>query len=346
MDYLPSLSLTTISIALLALLLTPTIMGLFSKNKFDVNGKTVLLTGASEGMGKSVAIQLAKKGASIIIVARNVGKLESALAEIKAAAPSPSQRFQYISADVSEEDGASRVIAEAIAWNNGASPSIVWCIAGSASPGLFISTPRSIMRKQMDINFWSCVDMAQAILSEWLSPSSLAANTNNEERHLVFTSSVVAFYPVVGYAPYAPSKAAIKSLSDCLVQECLLYGGEVKVHTVFPGTILSPGLENENLTKPEITHILEESDPVQTPDVVARKAIEGLERGEYLVTVSWLGALMRGCAWGGSRRGNWIVDTIVTWVAALVWFFVGWDLDGKVKAYGKRNGHPSTYGRK
>jgi 3-dehydrosphinganine reductase len=50
--------------------------------------QTVLITGASEGMGKSAAKQLAQKGASIIIVSRNVGRLEEALAEIKAS-PSP-----------------------------------------------------------------------------------------------------------------------------------------------------------------------------------------------------------------------------------------------------------------
>jgi short-subunit dehydrogenase len=51
--------------------------------------QTVLITGASEGMGKSVAKQLAQKGASIIIVARNVGKLEEALDEIKASSLLP-----------------------------------------------------------------------------------------------------------------------------------------------------------------------------------------------------------------------------------------------------------------
>jgi 3-dehydrosphinganine reductase len=88
------------SIVLGFLLVLPSIMGLFSKNKFDVKGKvcighpvvhqprlttpkTVLLTGASEGVGLSVAKQLAQKGASIIIVARNVGRLEEALGQIK-----------------------------------------------------------------------------------------------------------------------------------------------------------------------------------------------------------------------------------------------------------------------
>jgi 3-dehydrosphinganine reductase len=199
------------------------------------------------------------------------------------------------------------------------------------------------MREQMDVNFWSCADMAHAILSEWLSPS--AAGKGNT-RHLIFTSSVAAFYPVAGYAPYAPSKAAIRSLSDCLVQEVKLYGEDIKIHTVFPGTITSPGLERENKTKPAITHILEDSDPVQTPEVVAAKSIRGLERGEYLVTVSWLGDLMRGCMWGGSPRNNHLIDSFVGWVASLVWIFVSPDLDGKVKAYGKKHGHPSTYAKK
>ena len=192
----------------------------------------------------------------------------------------------------------------------------------------------------MDVNFWSCVDMAHAILSEWLAPSEKAGG---DTKHLIFTSSVAAFYPVVGYAPYAPSKAAIKSLSDSLAQELLLYPADVKIHTVFPGTISSPGHVTENKTKPAITHILEDSDPVQTPDEVAKKAIRGLERGDYLVTVGWLGSLMRACAWGGSKRNNWVLDTLETWLASLVWYFVGSDLDGKTRKYGRENGHPNTY---
>lgn len=162
----------------------------------------------------------------------------------------------------------------------------------------------------------------------------------------MFTSSVVAFYPVAGYGPYAPSKAAIKSLSDSLAQEVLLYGDSVKIHTVFPGTILSPGHVTENQTKPDITHILEEADPKQTPDECAARSIAGLEKGQYLVTVSWLGSLMRACAWGGSVRNNWVVDTLETWVASIVWMFVGKDMDGKVLSYRKKHGHPRTYAKK
>jgi 3-dehydrosphinganine reductase len=315
-------------------------------------------------MGKSVAIRLAKKGASIIIVSRNVGKLEEALAQIKvlpqrqfyphcikltywsmkaSAADPVKQRFQYISADLSEEDGAARVVAEAIAWNGHKAPDVVWCIAGSSRPGLFIETPKSIMRQQMDVNFWSCVDMAHAVLNEWLAPGNVG---KGGQKHLIFTSSVVAFFPVAGYGPYAPAKAAIKSLCETLAQEVLLYGDEVKIHTVFPGTILSPGLQKENETKPEITNILEDSDPKQTPDQVADAAIAGLERGDYLVTVGFLGSAMRACAWGGSTRSNFVIDTALTWITSLIWPIISSDLNGKVTTYRKKHGHPSTYVKK
>src|SRR4051794_29014398 len=89
-------------------------------------------------MGRSAAMQLAAKGANVILVSRNVGRLEAALADVTAAASSPStQRFTYISADVSEPDYAAAVISEAIAWNGGHSPDIVWCVAGMSTPLLW-----------------------------------------------------------------------------------------------------------------------------------------------------------------------------------------------------------------
>ena len=216
-------------------------------------------------------------------------------------------------------------------------------MAGTSYPKLFIETPLDKLRSQMDTNYFTAAYMAHATLKEWLAPS---VSKKGSEKHLIFTSSVAAFYSVTGYAGYSPTKSALKGLSDTLVQEVLLYGDDVKVHTVFPGSISSPGFETENLSKPDITHILEESDPVQTPDEVAAKCIVGLEKGEYLVTVALLGAAMRACAWGGSRRNNWLLDTALTWITSIAWAFIGRDLDGKVSAYGKKHGHPSTYAKK
>ncbi|KAK7751647.1 3-dehydrosphinganine reductase [Diatrype stigma] len=317
-------------------------MGVFpSKNQMPVDGKTILLTGASEGMGRSAARQLAEKGANVIIVSRNVGRLEEALVEIKAAARNPqTQRFHYISADVSKPDYAAPLLAEAVAWNHGNPIDIVWCVAGKSTPDLWVEAPLSSTRDHMDLNFWGSAEMAHAILREWCAPT---APVVPEPKHLIFTASVLALFPVVGYGPYNPSKGALKALADTLVQEVEMYPQKVKVHIVYPGSIRSPGFERENQTKPEITKIIEDSDPVLSPDTVATKAISALEKGHFSITIGFIGDIFRWSALGGLPRNNWVIDTIMAWLCTFVWMFVLPDIFGKIRRYAKKNGHPINY---
>ncbi|KAI2630443.1 hypothetical protein GGS21DRAFT_524224 [Xylaria nigripes] len=316
----------------------------WNKNQMPVEGKTILITGASEGMGRSVARQLAEKGANVILVSRSASKLEEAMAAAKAAACNPqTQRFHYITADVSKPDYAAPLLAEAVAWNNGNPIDIVWCIAGVSKPDLWAETPLSLTREHMDLNFWGSAEMAHAILRLWCAPD---APVVPEPKHLIFTSSVVALFAVIGYGPYTPSKAALRGLADTLVQELELYPQKVKVHIVYPGSISSPGFERENMTKPEITKIIEESDPVQTPDVVAAAAISGLEKGQHSITVAFMGDVLRWGALGGSPRNNWLIDTFMSWIIAVAWMFVLPDIYGKIRKYAKKNGHPTNYQKK
>ncbi|KAF2973399.1 hypothetical protein GQX73_g147 [Xylaria multiplex] len=309
-----------------------------------VEGKTILITGASEGMGRSAARQLAGKGANVILVSRSAKKLEEAMAEVKAAARNPhTQRFHYITADVSKPDYAGSLLTEAISWNDGKPLDVVWCCAGKSTPGFWTEAPLSVSREHMDLNFWGSAQMAHAVLRLWCAPD---APVVPEPKHLIFTSSVLALFPVIGYGPYTPTKAALRGLADTLVQELEIYPQKVKVHVVYPGSISSPGFEIENKTKPEITTILEESDPVQTPDVVAAAAIHGLEKGHYSITVAFLGHVFRWGSLGGSPRNNWLVDTFMSWIIAIVWIFALPDIFNKIRKYSQKNGHPINYRRK
>ncbi|KAI9845317.1 MAG: 3-dehydrosphinganine reductase [Sclerophora amabilis] len=336
-------------------------MGFFkSENKFPVRGRTVIITGGSQGMGKAVAKELARKGANVVVVARNVDKLRHALESIKADAINPeTQRFHYISADLTNPEESVRILLEVKVWNHDNPPDIVWCLAGSARPGFFIETDVRQLRDGMDQNYWSAAYMAHATLKEWLQlSSSPGSSTSQEPRHIVFTSSILAFFSMVGYTSYAPTKSALRSLSDALSQELLAYNGarrkqgavgpetDVKIHTVFPATIYSPGYEEENITKPTITKKLEESDEGQSEQEVAVASIKGLERGESLVTTTFIGSILRGGALGGSLRNSWVLDTMLSWVASLVWIFFKPDMDRKVFKWGKENGHPATLGTK
>ncbi|KAM0436762.1 hypothetical protein ACHAPT_002473 [Fusarium lateritium] len=344
MDFSSTTIVSILGASIATIIFATFIMGLFGGNKMPVEGKTVLLTGASEGLGLSVATKLSAKGANVIIVSRSVGKLEAALPIVKAAAKNPeTQRFHYISADVSVPSYAGPLLAEVISWNHGKSPDIVWTIAGMALPELYVDMEMESLRRHMDVNFYGSAEMSHAILREWLA---LNAPVEKEPKHLIMTSSVVAFYSPPGYGPYTPAKYALRGLAETISQEVKMYPQNVQVHVVYPGTILSQANIRENEIKPEITKIIEKDDPQQTPDEVADKAIQGLENGDYFITVAFLGSLMKWGSFGGASKNNAIVDFFGSLLALFVWVFARIDIDSKIRKYGKVHGHPSTYKRK
>jgi 3-dehydrosphinganine reductase len=259
----------------------------------------------------------------------------------QSAASNPSaQRFHYISNDLITAEGNKKTVEEATRWNNGRAPDIVWCVAGDSFPQFYLETDIDTLRWQMDINYWAATYMAHTILNAWLAPDSSSKGT---ERHFIATCSTTAFYPCPGYNTYSPAKAAMRNLIDGLAQEIKIYGENVQLHTIFPGNISSPGMDNENLLKPDITKTFDEEDPPQTPDEVARIAIKGLENGEQLVCTNFLGQAMRAQMWSGTRRNNWLLDSLLTFGTIFAWPFIRADLDGKVVKYGKQHGHPSNY---
>ncbi|KAI1118904.1 NAD(P)-binding protein [Nemania sp. NC0429] len=332
-------------------------MGAFgSKNEFPVSGRTVLITGGSKGLGLNAARQLAEKGANVIIVARNIDHLRDGVAYISAGASNPeAQRFHYISADVTTAAECARVIAEATEWDSGSPPDIVWCCSGSAHPTLFIATPVEQFQTMMDSNYFSSTYMAHAILNTWLGSAAEDSNPRGGSsaakpaaaRHLIFTGSFVSFYSFAGFTPYAPSKAAVRALSDSLSQEMNLYAAahpdlpRVRVHTVFPATMPTQSLEDENAVKTDLTKALEEGDQILPPAECARRAIASLEGGEELVPTSTIIRLVMTSVMGGSVRGGFwkgLVNTLLGWITIVVMIFIRWDMDAKVRRWGKEHG--------
>ncbi|KAF9890298.1 3-dehydrosphinganine reductase [Aspergillus nanangensis] len=330
--------------------------GFGARNEFDVEGRTVVITGGSEGMGKAAACQLAAKGANVVIVARTVQKLQDALQDIKRSAANLNrQKFHFISADLTNAAECERLIQETTEWNDGQPPDVVWCCAGFCNPGFFAETPIDTLRSQMDTVYWTAANTAHAALRKWLVPVGSDSQVPLPRRHLIFTCSTLAFYPIAGYGPYSPAKAAIRALSDTLSQEIEMYNGsrqsktgsaataaDVKIHTVFPMGILSPGFDKEEQLKPNLTKQLEAADKPQTPTEVAKISIAALERGEYLITTMFVGHIMRGSALGGSPRNSLILDTLTSWLSSLAFLQVIPDLRKQAWNWGVKYGLPSS----
>ena len=231
---------------------------------------------------------------------------------------------------------------------------------------LFLDASVEQLHSLMNVNFWSAAYMARCALRAWFYPQqkgpqgrdlpSCTDGRRNQPRHFVMTASTAAFVGCAGYSPYSPGKAAIRSLHDNLQSELSVYHGalaarqqdargekfrQVRIHTVFPGSISSPGHEEENKTKHPVTKLLEEDDEMQTGDEAAAAAIAELERGRSLITTQrFQGAAMKASSLQGSPRDRWFVDTVFSWLMSVVWLFISWDLQKKAWKWGYSNGMP------
>ncbi|KAI1101479.1 NAD(P)-binding protein [Jackrogersella minutella] len=340
-------------------------MGNIVSNDFPVWGRTIVITGGSSGLGLAAGRLLAEKGANIVIVARDQDKLYQGLEYIRQCAVDPQeQRFHQISADLISPSESARVIDEVVSWNLGNPPDVVWCCAGSTHPSLFIDTPVSEFNKQMNNNYFTSLYMAHATLTCWLRTSRKGMNSSSSTtlptetpttrvrssipaRHIIFTASFLALYSFAGWSPYSPSKAALRTLSDCLSQEMNLYASAypnepaIRFHTIFPATIFSESYEVETRMKSDLMKVLEGPDDGQTPEVVAALSIKGLESGQELITTEILSTMVKRSVLGGSVRGGfWMViwDWILACVMGIVMVFVRDDMDRKTRAWGRKYG--------
>ncbi|KIW63517.1 hypothetical protein PV04_08514 [Phialophora macrospora] len=327
-----------------------------SRNKFPIEGLTAVVTGASQGLGLALAQELSSRGANVVVVARDTAKLENAVKTLQARAKAPQQRFSHLSYDLRLPESAPKILQEVKAWNNNEAPDLIFCCAGHCYPSFFADAPVEQLKDQMDTVYWSCAWMAHAAINMWKTPSPSGQKISRPRptRHIIFTSSVLAFFPVAGYSPYSPCKAAMRALADTLNQEVEVYNGsrqnpsagpvpdaDMKVHILFPVGIISPGLENENKIKPSLTLQLEKDDKPQQPEEIAKIALSRLGAGDFMISTLFLGHLMRGAGMSGSVRMNFM-DVFWNWLGSIVVLFVAPDFLSKCRKWGKEKGMNST----
>ncbi|KAI2612739.1 3-ketodihydrosphingosine reductase tsc-10 [Hypoxylon fragiforme] len=322
-------------------------MDWFNHNHMPVEGRTILLTGGSEGTGFSAARIFSSKGANVIIVSRNPIKLEEAIEALRAAAKCPrTQRFHTIEADVAEPNYAEGVVADATAWNRGVPPEIVWCLAGIATPMLWTDDgAMKAARYNMDVNYFGSAELSRAMMRAWLLAEQekkryLIPDPRPPPKHIIFTGPITStLVATAGHAPHAPSRFALRALADALAMETRLYPDlPMAVHLVLPHPAAAAAASYDE-ARPHSTIAppqIKGAETPQDPDDAARAAIAGIERGRYFVATSWLGELVRWGAIGGSPRNSWVVDTLMGWVVPLVMAFWMWDLRAQVAAWNQK----------
>jgi NAD(P)-dependent dehydrogenase (short-subunit alcohol dehydrogenase family) len=197
---------------------------------FNVENKTILVTGASSGLGKELAIQLSKLGANIIITGRDKNRLEETLSQLN-------NPFLSIPSDLSFEDDIIK-LTQLLPTLDG----VIFC-AGIVeyAPVKLINSNR--INNTMSINFNSQVLLTQQLIKQ---------KKLNRNSSLIYISSIASKIGVAGTAIYAASKSALNAFVRVTATE--LSTQNIRVNSICPGIILTPMGEkaqsmSENVSK-------------------------------------------------------------------------------------------------
>jgi NAD(P)-dependent dehydrogenase (short-subunit alcohol dehydrogenase family) len=186
---------------------------------FDLSGKAALVTGASRGIGRAVAVGLAAAGADVAVSARSEEQLREVAAEIEALG----RKAVVLPADVTDADACRRLAADAVA-GLGHLDVLVNNAGGSSYMGPFTDLRFSGWEKVMRLNVDSIVHLTQAVGRHMLERGSGS---------VINVASVAGLTGTPTLAPYGASKAAVISLTKSLALEWGPQG--VRVNALCPG---------------------------------------------------------------------------------------------------------------
>ncbi len=185
----------------------------------DLTGRTALVTGASRGIGRAVAVGLAAAGADVVLSARDTGLLAEVAGEVEALG----RRAVVLPADVTDAAACAQLAADALA-AVGHLDVLVNNAGGSSYMGPFTELRFSGWEKTMRLNVDSIVHLSQAVGRHMLERGSGS---------VINVASVAGLTATPALAAYGASKAAVISLTKTLAMEWGPSG--VRVNALCPG---------------------------------------------------------------------------------------------------------------
>lgn len=233
-------------------------------NPFSLKGKTILITGASSGIGRAVAVECSRCGATLVLNARNEDRLNETLNLLDG------EGHIIVSGDLTEEADIVKVVAQTSALDG------LVLSAGINDKSLVKFLTDEHINKMLSTNFIAPVRLTQMLVKK---------KKLNKEASVVVISSAAAFLPSIANSMYASSKAALSQFSKVLALE--LMSQRIRVNTIEPAFV-----ETGMVKKPEIKDTIDavrQSSPfgrLVSPEEVALASVYFLSDAAKLVTGS------------------------------------------------------------
>lgn len=195
-----------------------------ASSPYRLDEKVAVVTGAGKGIGRGIAVCLAKAGADVVISSRTVGDLQRVAQDIR----DLGRKAYVVGADVTQEEGLEMIAAAA---EQAGGPHIWVNNAGGlpdATPRYLTRTPAEKWDAQMDLNL-RAVFMACQVAAQ-----SMQASATVDQGCIINISSRAAAGGSIKNGPYGASKAAVNSLTQTFALEL---APKIRVNAVAPGPI-------------------------------------------------------------------------------------------------------------
>ncbi|ESP89961.1 SDR family oxidoreductase [Candidatus Halobonum tyrrellensis] len=223
-----------------------------------VERQTIVIVGATSGIGLATAREAADRGANLVLAARSEDALRELTDELTAAGADAT----YVVADVRDPDDVARIADEAEAAYGGFD---TWVnVAGAFLYGTLEETPVEEMREQFDTNVWGLLQ-GSLEAADRLKPRGGA---------IVNLGSLASDRAIPLQGSYSASKHAVKGFTDALRMELEEAGAPVSVTLVKPASVDTPYPEHARSHMDEDARL---PPPLYAPETVARAILNAAE---------------------------------------------------------------------
>ncbi|MUL66870.1 acetoin dehydrogenase [Mycobacterium sp. CBMA 234] len=236
-------------------------------------GKVCVITGAGSGIGRALALELARSGAKLAISDIDTEGLAETETLVKAiGAPVKADRL-----NVAERE-AFEVYADDVVKHYG-KVNQIYNNAGIAFTGDVEVSQFKDIERVMDVDFWGVVNGTKVFL-----PHLIASG----DGHVVNVSSIFGLFAVPSQSAYNAAKFAVRGFTEALRQEMKLAGHPVKVTTVHPGGIKTNIVRNSTavagIDSAGLIQLFEKG-TLTTPERAAKIILEAVRKGHARVLV-------------------------------------------------------------
>ncbi|MER3416524.1 MAG: short chain dehydrogenase [Gemmataceae bacterium] len=240
-------------------------------NRRELKDKRVLITGASQGIGRALALATAREGCRLVLTARTADLLDQVAREVQALGA----QVATVAGDVTDANARRQMLA--VCQSRFGGLDILINNAGVGATGHFVEASPERLRRIMEVNFFAPAELIREAF-----PLLRAGN----QPLIVNISSIVGKRAVPARSEYSASKFALQGLSEALRAELVRFGIDVLV--VSPGLTATRFAENmlEHKARAPMDHMRSLS-----PEAVAQATLRAMKRGKNELVLTWQGKL-------------------------------------------------------